>query len=121
LRNQRRACINHDTGASDQVRAEQWRTGDGFQPRLTPSAQHYTHLGDRAQDLDPAATMLFNGYGEELTDEQLDKGRVGGVPDARCPAYEAPRPAVRPAERAASQQYSNRLSRLGRDGGRLSL
>src|SRR5262249_39101627 len=92
-----------------------------WQPCLTPIAQHYTHLGDRAQDLDPAATMLFNGYGEERTDEQLDKGSVGGVPAARCPAYEAPRPAVRPAERAASQKYSNRLSRLGRDGGRLSL
>jgi hypothetical protein len=33
-----------------------------FRQRLTPSAQHYTQLGNRAQGLYPAATMLFNGH-----------------------------------------------------------
>ena len=88
--------------------------------RLTPGAQHYIHLGDRAQGLYPAATMLFTSHGEELTYERLDRGRVGGVSDARCPAHEAPGSAIRPVERATGRQYSGCVLWLGRDGGRIA-
>ena len=40
-----------------------------FQLRLTPGAQHYTHLEDSAQCFSPAAPMRCTGHGEELADE----------------------------------------------------
>src|SRR5262245_57245050 len=84
-------------------------------------AQHDTHLVDRAQGFYPAATMRFNGHREEHADERLDRGRAGGAPDARRSPHEAPGSAIKPAERTTGQQYSHRVSWLGRDAGRLSL
>lgn len=89
--------------------------------RLTRSAQHYTHLGDRAQGCCPAATMLCHGHGKERAEERRERGSASGVPEARGPAYEAPRPAVSPAECTAGQPSSHGMAGLGRNGGRVSL